>query len=102
MKLLRLLANLGYGSRRDVGALFADGRVTDVAGERLYVDDVREHAEVRLDGEPLDPAAGMAAPAHTRMPAAWSTICCQRDSACAARPCPQWVDSIATPVDCSC
>ena len=59
MKLLRLLANLGYGSRRDVGALFADGRVTDVAGERLYVDDVREHAEVRLDGEPLDPAAGM-------------------------------------------
>lgn len=59
MKLLRMLANLGYGSRREVLALFGDGRVTDLAGERLYADDVRPHHEVRLDGAPLDPASGM-------------------------------------------
>lgn len=59
MKLLRLLANLGYGSRKQVAWLFREGRVTDAAGEVLYADDVRAHAEVRLDGEPLDPAAGL-------------------------------------------
>jgi len=59
VKLLRYLANLGYGSRREVGALFAQARVTDQAGERLYVDDVIEHGMVRLDGEPLDPEPGV-------------------------------------------
>lgn len=59
MKLLRLLANLGYGSRKQVALLFREGRVTDAAGEVLYADDVREHARVRLDGEPLDPAPGL-------------------------------------------
>jgi 16S rRNA pseudouridine516 synthase len=64
MKLLRLIANLGYGSRKDVLALFRDGRVTDAGGEVLYGDDVREHAEVRLDGEPLDPARGLLLAMH--------------------------------------
>ncbi|QYR52916.1 pseudouridine synthase [Lysobacter soyae] len=59
MKLLRYLANLGYGSRREVLAMFADGRVTDVDGELLYGDDVRAHHTVRLDGAPLDPAPGV-------------------------------------------
>ena len=59
MKLLRYLANLGYGSRREVLGLFADGRVTDAAGEALYGDDVRTHDDVRIDGEPLDPAPGL-------------------------------------------
>ena len=59
MKLVRLIANLGYGSRREVMQLFAEGRVTDAAGERLYVDDKVEHAQVRLDGEPLDPPTGL-------------------------------------------
>ena len=59
MKLLRLLANLGYGSRKEVAWLFREGRVTDADGEVLYADDVVEHARVRLDGEPLDPAAGL-------------------------------------------
>jgi len=58
MKLLRHIANLGYGSRREVLALFAEGRVTDAAGARLYGDDRAEHAEVRIDGAPLDPAPG--------------------------------------------
>jgi 16S rRNA pseudouridine516 synthase len=64
MKLLRVIANLGYGSRKDVTAMFREGRVTDAAGEVLYTDDVREHADVRLDGEPLDPAPGLLIALH--------------------------------------
>lgn len=59
MKLLRYLANLGYGSRREVLGLFADARVTDTQGERLYADDIRAHSDIRLDGELLDPAPGV-------------------------------------------
>ena len=64
MKLLRVIANLGYGSRKDVTAMFREGRVTDAAGEVLYADDVRDHADVRLDGEPLDPAPGLLIALH--------------------------------------
>jgi 16S rRNA pseudouridine516 synthase len=64
VKLLRALANLGYGSRRQVAELFREGRVTDAAGEVLYADDVREHIDVRLDGEPLDPAPGLLVALH--------------------------------------
>ena len=81
MKLLRLVANLGYGSRKDVLALFREGRLTDADGDVLYADDevqggtsaaggrkpgaaVREHADVRLDGEPLDPARGLLLAMH--------------------------------------
>jgi 16S rRNA pseudouridine516 synthase len=81
VKLLRALANLGYGSRKEVQALFQDGRVTDAAGEVLYGDDevhgwtsaaggrkpgaaVRDLSIVRLDGEALDPAPGMLVALH--------------------------------------
>ncbi len=64
MKLLRYLANLGYGSRREVLALFAEGRVTDATGELLYGDDRLEHDAVRIDGEPLDPAPGVVIALH--------------------------------------
>jgi 16S rRNA pseudouridine516 synthase len=59
MKLLRLIANLGYGSRKEVAAAFREGRITDADGDVLYADDVRPHAVVRFDGEPLDPAPGV-------------------------------------------
>ncbi len=59
MKLLKLIANLGYGSRRDVLALFADGRVTDAAGEVLYGDDPLPANGVRIDGKDLDPMPGV-------------------------------------------
>ena len=59
VKLLRYLANLGYGSRREVGGLFAEGRVCDAAGEPLYGDDIRAHEDIRIDGAPLDPAPGL-------------------------------------------
>ena len=60
MKLVKLLANLGYGSRRDVAAMFREGRITDADdGEVLYADDQLEHARIHVDGEPLDPPAGL-------------------------------------------
>ncbi|MEN1926699.1 pseudouridine synthase [Luteimonas qiangzhengi] len=58
MKLVRLIANLGYGSRREVARMFREGRITDAAGEVLYADDRMEHADVRIDGEPLDMPQG--------------------------------------------
>ncbi|MFL6547579.1 MAG: pseudouridine synthase [Povalibacter sp.] len=59
MKLLKLIANLGYGSRKEVMALFQDGRIRDLNDEVLYSDDQVEHSQVRIDGEPLDPPSGM-------------------------------------------
>ena len=73
MKLLRRIANLGYGSRREVQAMFREGRVTDAAGEVLYADDRTAHAEVRLDGEPLDPAPGMVLMLHKPLGCTCST-----------------------------
>src|SRR5688572_31943062 len=64
MKLVKLIANLGYGSRRDVQWMFREGRVTDAEGEVLYADDQVDPARVRVDGEPLDPPAGMALMLH--------------------------------------
>ncbi|MFN3841834.1 MAG: pseudouridine synthase [Rehaibacterium terrae] len=64
MKLLKLIANLGYGSRKEVAALFRAGRVTDADGEVLYADDQVPHAAVRIDGEPLDPAPGVVIALH--------------------------------------
>ncbi|MFT3763319.1 MAG: pseudouridine synthase [Pseudoxanthomonas sp.] len=58
-KLVKHIANLGYGSRRQVEWLFREGRVTDAGGEVLYADDRAAHADIRIDGEPLDPAPGL-------------------------------------------
>ena len=59
MKLVRHLANLGYGSRKDVQWMFREGRITDAEGEVLYADDLLDHANVRVDGEPLDLPPGL-------------------------------------------
>lgn len=64
MKLLKLIANLGYGSRKEVGWMFREGRITDAVGEVLYADDKIEHGEVRIDGEPLDPPQGLLIALH--------------------------------------
>ena len=64
MKLLRVIANLGYGSRKQVQQLFREGRVTDATGDVLYADDVREHGDVRIDGEPLDPPPSLVLMLH--------------------------------------
>ena len=64
MKLVKLIANLGYGSRKQVAMMFREGRITDAAGEVLYADDRVDHADIRIDGEPLDPPAGLALMLH--------------------------------------
>lgn len=64
MKLVKLIANLGYGSRKEVALMFREGRITDPQGEVLYADDQIEHAAVRIDGEPLDPPPGLVLMLH--------------------------------------
>ena len=59
MKLVKLIANLGYGSRKEVAWMCREGRITDASGEALYADDDVEHGQVRIDGEALDPPAGL-------------------------------------------
>nr|WP_220479220.1 16S rRNA pseudouridine(516) synthase [Lysobacter spongiae] len=44
--------------------MFREGRITDPDGEVLYADDKVEHAQLRVDGEPLDPPAGLVLALH--------------------------------------
>ena len=60
MKFAKYLANLGYGSRREVVAMFEHGAVTNAAGSMLSVHDAFGHDDVRVDGERLDPPPGSA------------------------------------------
>jgi len=64
MTLIRRIANLGYGSRREVQALFREGRITDAAGEVLYADDQAAHENIRIDDVPLDPPPGLTLVLH--------------------------------------
>nr|WP_298685653.1 16S rRNA pseudouridine(516) synthase [uncultured Dongia sp.] len=57
MKLVKHLANLGYGSRKEMMALIRNGRITDAAGGELDFDTTIAHKELRYDGKPLDPDA---------------------------------------------
>lgn len=59
MKLVKLIANLGYGSRKEVALMFREGRITDGNDDVLYADDQVAHADVRIDGKPLDPPTGL-------------------------------------------
>ena len=59
MKLLKHLANLGYGSRREVAMMLRNGWVTDAQGNTLDEDSQVAHEDVRVDDEPLDPPPGM-------------------------------------------
>src|SRR5690606_8576695 len=63
-KLVKHLANLGYGSRKEVAWMFREGRVTDANGEVLYQDDPLDHDNVRVDGQPLDPPPGLVLMLH--------------------------------------
>lgn len=75
MKLVKHIANLGYGSRRDVQWMFREGRITDAAGEVLYADDRVEHDAIRIDGEPLDPPSGLLLMLHKPV----GTTCSTKD-----------------------
>ncbi len=58
MKPVKYIANLGYGSRRDVTQLFANRRVTRRDGGPLGADDDAVHDDILIDGEPLDAPPG--------------------------------------------
>lgn len=64
MKLLRYLANLGYGTRRDVEHMITRRRVSRRDGTRLGEDDRFEHDDLLVDGIPLDPPPGSVVMLH--------------------------------------
>lgn len=64
MRLVRLIANLGYGSQKDVRSLLRAGRVTRADGTPLAEDDRVAHADIRVDGEVLDPPPGLVVMLH--------------------------------------
>ncbi|MDR2873005.1 MAG: pseudouridine synthase [Xanthomonadaceae bacterium] len=72
---IKQLAGLGYGSRRQIADLFAEGRVTTANGEPLRADDDVVHADVRIDGMPLDPASGVLLMLHKPV----GYVCSTRD-----------------------
>jgi 16S rRNA pseudouridine516 synthase len=57
MKLVKLLANLGYGSRKEVQRLIKSGAVTDDTGRVLGENEVPPLDQIRFRGEELDPPA---------------------------------------------
>lgn len=57
MKLVKLLANLGYGSRKEVQRLIRTGAVTDTDGRVLGESEMPGHDRILFRGEPLDPPA---------------------------------------------
>ena len=59
MRLIKLIANLGYGSQKDVRAMIRAGRVCSVSGETLTAEAQIGHDDILLDGAPLDPPTGL-------------------------------------------
>ena len=59
MRLVKLIANLGYGSRKEIQQAIKNGWVTDRDGNALKADSKVAHEDILLDDEPLDPPAGM-------------------------------------------
>ena len=55
MKLVKLIANLGYGSRKDAQRMIRSGAVTDDMGQALGENDMPPHERILVRGEPLDP-----------------------------------------------
>lgn len=59
MKLVKLLANLGYGSRKDVTRLIRNGWLTRRDGSTVGLDDDYVHDDLLVDDEPIDPPQGV-------------------------------------------
>lgn len=59
MRLVKLLANLGYGSRKEMQAAVRNGWVTDTEGNQLKADSKIDHSNILFDDEPLDPDQGV-------------------------------------------
>jgi 16S rRNA pseudouridine516 synthase len=76
MKLAKYIANLGYGTRREVEAMLRAGRVTRRDGRALSDGDAVAHDDVLLDGEPLDPPPGAVVMLHKPV----DYVCSTRDA----------------------
>ena len=59
MRLVKLIANLGYGSRKEISQAIRNGWITDRDGNQLKADARTLHEDILFDDEPLDPAPGM-------------------------------------------
>jgi 16S rRNA pseudouridine516 synthase len=59
MNLIKHLANLGYGSRKEMQKLIRMGVITDAEGTALDADATVAHDDIRYDGKPLDPDFGV-------------------------------------------
>ncbi len=57
--LVRLIANLGYGSRREVALLLHSGAVTHADGLPIGSLEPSQWCRLRIDGVPLDPLPGL-------------------------------------------
>jgi 16S rRNA pseudouridine516 synthase len=64
MKLVKLLANLGYGSRKEVQRLIRSSAVTDDEGRVLGENEVPPHERIRFRGEELDPPSPLVIMLH--------------------------------------
>ncbi|MDH4444349.1 MAG: pseudouridine synthase [Akkermansiaceae bacterium] len=64
MKLVKLLANLGYGSRKESQRLIRSGAVTDEAGHVLSENDLPPHDQILFRGEELDPPSPLVIMLH--------------------------------------
>ena len=64
MKLLKMIGNLGYGSRRDVQAMFENGRICDLSGKVLHAKSSCDASQLLIDGARLDPPQGVVLMLH--------------------------------------
>ncbi len=64
MKLVKLLANLGYGSRKEVQRLIRAGTVTDINGKVLGENNVPPINQILFRGEALDPPSPLVIMLH--------------------------------------
>jgi len=76
MKLVKYLAQLGYGSRREVMALLESGQVSLSDGREITAGAAFEHAQLRVRGEPLDVAPGSVLMLHKPV----GYVCSTRDA----------------------
>ena len=64
MKLLKIIGNLGYGSRREVQAMFDHGRICDLSGTILHAKSSCDASQLLLDGVRIDPPQGVVLMLH--------------------------------------
>ena len=77
MKIIKYLANLGYGSRREVTAMVDRQAVTRRDGSIVRDGDTFNHADLLVDAEPLDVAPGAVIMLHKPT----GLVCSARDAA---------------------